>query len=47
MVYDVEDSDFEIDAKIVEGIFLKLPRKQIGPDNICGRLEIVPFPAFC
>ena len=34
---DVED--FEIDAKIVEGIFLKRnTRKAIGPDNICGRL---------
>ena len=39
VVYDVEDSDFEIDAKIVEGIFLKLnTRKTIGPDNICERL---------
>ena len=37
VVDDVED--FEIDAKIVEGIFLKRnTRKAIGPDNICGRL---------
>ena len=37
MADDVED--FEIDAKIVEGIFLKLyTRKVIAPDNICGRL---------
>ena len=37
VVDDVED--FETDAKIVEGIFLKLNiRKAIGPDNICGRL---------
>ena len=37
VVDDVED--FETDAKIDEGIFLKLNiRKAIGPDNICGRL---------
>ena len=31
--------DFEIDTKIVEGIFLKQNiRKVIGPENICGRL---------
>jgi len=31
--------DFEIDARIFEGIFLKLNiRKVIGPENICGRL---------
>ena len=35
----VEDFDFETGAKMVEGLFLKLnTRKQIGPDNICGRL---------
>ena len=35
----VDDVDFEMEAKIVEGIFLKLnTRKAIGPDNICGRL---------
>ena len=32
---DVEDFDFETDAEIVEGIFLKRnTRKAIGPDNI-------------
>ena len=37
MADDVED--FEIDAKIVEGIFLKHnTSKAIGPDNMCGRL---------
>ena len=37
VVDDVEA--FEIDAKIVEGIFLQLnTSKAIGPDNICGRL---------
>ena len=39
VVDDVEDFYFYIDARIVEGIFLKLnTRKAIGPDNICGRL---------
>ena len=38
MVDDVEDFDFEIDAKIVEGAFLKLnTRKATGPNNISGR----------
>ena len=37
VVDDVEY--FEIDAKIVEGIFQKLDtRKAIGPDNFCGKL---------
>ena len=37
MADDAED--FEIDAKIAEGIFLKLyTRKAIAPDNVCGRL---------
>ena len=39
VVDDVEGFYFYIDARIVEGIFLKLnTRKAIGPDNICGRL---------
>ena len=48
VVHDVEDFDFEIDANIAEGNFLKLnTRKANGPDNISGRLEIVRFSAFC
>ena len=38
VVDDAEDFDFEIDARIIEGIFLKLnTRKATGPD-IYGRL---------
>ena len=38
VVDDAEDFDFEIDARIIEGIFLTLnTRKAAGPD-ICGRL---------
>ena len=48
VVHDVEDFDFEIDANIAEGTFLKLnTRKAIVPDSISGRLEIVRFSAFC
>ena len=38
-MHDVEDFDFEIDAKVVEGIFQMLNiSKAISPNNICGRL---------
>ena len=48
MVNDVEDFDFEIDVKIVEGIFLKHnTSKAVGPDNMWKTFEIVRFPAFC
>ena len=42
---DVEDSHFEIDAKIVEGIFLKL--KQLVLTTSVEDFGIVRFPAFC
>ena len=43
MVNDVEDFDFEIDVKIVEGIFLKLkgPIKAVFVCN--GPLKIDPI----